>query len=356
MPAMPKHRESPIKRTNPSGQERWIARYTGLDGKRRSAGTFKRRRDAQDAIDAAYDAPAKRDTVGQYAESWFERYPRSDRTNYTNRGRLRAVENVSLEGVALKDWPFGQLRRRHTVELIDHMLRAQGRSGGGARNILRTLTAMAEDAIREDLLELNPFKGMRIRSNDPRIQKASKKITVWSWDEMHGFASCAGRYEAMVRMLSDCGLRLGEMLALERDRQNLRDGLFRVSGSAWNGVVSDSSREKEHDRVGPIPPTCLELLQAMPKRIDSPWLFPTPTGRLWRLDNWRRDVWLPTCRAAGISPRPHEFRHSWNSLLSAEGIEPADLAAILGHDMAVNRRVYTHALNRSGESVRRLIG
>jgi excisionase family DNA binding protein len=36
-------RESPIKRINPSGKERWIARYTKADGSYGYAGTFDRK-------------------------------------------------------------------------------------------------------------------------------------------------------------------------------------------------------------------------------------------------------------------------------------------------------------------------
>ncbi|HKO29111.1 MAG TPA: hypothetical protein VJU80_16755 [Solirubrobacteraceae bacterium] len=50
---MPKRRESPVGRLNPSGKKVWIARYTGSDGRRRSAGTFKTKRAAQEAIDVA---------------------------------------------------------------------------------------------------------------------------------------------------------------------------------------------------------------------------------------------------------------------------------------------------------------
>jgi hypothetical protein len=65
--ASAKRREQPLPRTNPSGEKVWVARYTDPHiGKRRSAGTYKRKRDAQDAIDRAYDAPAMPETVGEY--------------------------------------------------------------------------------------------------------------------------------------------------------------------------------------------------------------------------------------------------------------------------------------------------
>lgn len=353
---MRQHRESPIKRRNPSGDVRWVARYTGPDGKRRSAGTFELKRDAQDAIDAAYETPRLGATVGEYVKTWTARHPRSERTNRTNDHRVSRVLDVRLEGRRLADWPLAQLRRRQVNDLVDHMLRKQGRSTTGAANVLRALSAMCEDAITDEVAGSNPFKGVRLRSNDPRAIKQARQARVWTFEQMHAFAAKAGEHEPMVRVLADCGLRVGELFALERAHVDLRGGEFKVTGSAWNGRVVGSSREKRHDRSGPIPPGCLALLRAMPVRIDSPWLFPTPTGRLWRYDNWRRDVWLPAVRAAGFAPTPQEFRHSWNSLLRAAGVDPADLAEMAGHSVQTATERYTHPLRRSYEQVRSVVG
>lgn len=272
---MPKRRESPVSRVNPSGKRVWVARYTGPDGRRHSAGTFTTKREAQDAIDRAHRAPVRRDTVGAYfggrerdgrddGSDWTDRLPRSERTDRTNRGRIRAVLDVRIEGRALRDWPLTELRRRHALELVDHMLREQGRAATGAGNILRALSAMVEDAITDELIGSNPFKGVKVRTADPRARKPTRKPRVLQWTQMHAFAASAGTHEPMVRMLGDCGLRVGELFALRRDLQDPRAGVFEVCGSGWEGTVVDSSETKEHDRSGPIPPGCLQLLRAMP--------------------------------------------------------------------------------------------
>lgn len=351
---MPEHRESPVKRINPSGKTRWVARYTGPDGKRRSAGTFAKQREAQDAIDAAYDQPASRDTVGAYAADWTRRRPRSERTNVTNDGRLRQVLDVLVEGRALRDWPLTELRRRHALELVDHMLRDQGRAASGAGNILRTLSAMAEDAITDELVGANPFKGVKVRRADPRAAKPSRKPRVLTWGQMHTFASSAGVHEAMVRTLGDCGLRIGELFALRRD--GLKDGCLVVDGSAWEGRVVATSDTKKHDRTVPVPPGCLNLLRALPPRIDTPWLFPTRSGRMWRINNFYRDVWRPARASSGIDCTPHDFRHSYVSNLAAAGVDAADLADMAGHSVEVAQQRYRHALGRSFEQVRGAIG
>src|SRR3954454_19146616 len=90
--------EHPIRRVNPSGKVRWVARYTGSDGKRHTAGTYAKegpckqpRPDgeccAQHRIWQAYDTDAPRrgpvETVGEYFAVWLDRHPRSQRTDET---------------------------------------------------------------------------------------------------------------------------------------------------------------------------------------------------------------------------------------------------------------------------------
>ena len=207
----------------------WIARY-GLDaaGKEllakpdwnHGSATFELRKDAQRAIDEELAKPAtERErvyTVGGYLPHWLTTRPRSERTDHTNQHRITRVLKLKIEGRALSDWDLRRLRRRHAYELVARMLGDQGRSAGGCRAILRALSAMTEDAITDELCEINPWKGAKVRDDDPRAHKAPRELRIWSFEEMHEFASFAGSCEPMIRVLSDCGLRLGECLALER--------------------------------------------------------------------------------------------------------------------------------------------
>jgi integrase len=286
----------PKKRQMPNGTTVWVARYKDDRGRVRIAkpawnggkGTFKLRREAQRAINEAVTQrlPERQDTVGGYLAGWLDRHPRSVRTEKTYMGHVRAVLDLEVEGLPLREWDMRELRRRHASELVARMLREQGRAPGGARAILRALSAMAEDAITDELTEFNPWANVRVRDDDRRAVKAPRQPRVWSFEEMHRFAASAGIYEPAIRVLSDCGLRIGELLAVRR--ADLQDGLLHVRGSAWEGIVYGSSDEKNHDRVVPVPPGCMALLRGMPPRIDTEWLFPTVSGRLWRYSNFAR--------------------------------------------------------------------
>lgn len=355
---MSKRHEQPIPRVNPSGQRVWVARYTGPDGKRRSAGTFKLKREAQEAIERAYGRPASVETVGAYFRVWPRLHPRSARTQTTNEHRVTRALGIAVEGRPLQDWSYVDLRRRHGLAVLDALLTRQGRSARGATHIVRALGVMTEDAITDEIAEVNAFKGVRVRANDPRVSKRPRVVRVFGFDEMHTFASVAGRYEPMVRTFADTGLRLGEVLPLRRADFDGR--LFHVRRTAHEGRIEEGTKndhgEADGGRVVPCPPTLAELLRGMPPRIDTDLLFPTPTGRLWRERNFYRDVWYPTQRAAGRDIRPHEMRHSFVTHLRAAGIDDADLAAMAGHTVETMLSHYTHALNRSFEQVRGVIG
>ncbi len=345
-----------------------MARYTGRDGKRhyakpkwnRGKATFSRKSDAQKAIDEAYGISDKPETLGDYFETWIERHPRAERTNATYEHRISRVIDVEVEGIPLKDWPFHELRRRHALALVDHMLRNEGRATTGAVGILRALSAMTEDAITDEVAELNAFKGIRIRANDPRAKKKRRPIRVFSFDEMHRFAKAAGRYEALVRTFTDTGMRLGEVLPL---RPEDFDGeILQVRRTAHEGRILEGTKtdhgEQGAGRVVPVPATLAWLLQAQ-INLNGPnckLLFPTPRGRLWRERTFYRDVWKPTQEAAGLDIRPHECRHSYVSHLRVSGINDANLAEIAGHRVETMLARYTHSTGESFGHVRDAIG
>lgn len=377
-------RERPLKRTNPSGKEVWVARWTDKTGKRRYGwppdipGTHKLKRDAQDAIDACHErdqqGPARSGTVGAYAAEWQKLHPRARVTDRTNRYRLNAVLDVELEGVALREWPFERLRRRHANLLVAYLFEA-GRAHTGVVNVLAVLSALTEDAIDDEVAVANPFKGVKVRANDPRIRKSRTPVRVFSWQEMHEFARACARAdsgprklrewravyaEAMVRMLSDCGLRAGELLALRRSDLDLREGAVRVErtvalGEVLAGTKTDHSKEGA-GRTVPVPSELVGMLRALPPRIDTPLLFPNPRGDVWNYQSWWAQVWVPGRKVSGMDVRPHELRHSYVSRLRAAGVDPADLADVSGHNVDTATRHYTHALRRSFEEIRRAVG
>ncbi len=240
------------------------------------------------------------------------------------------------------------------------MLRTEGRATTGAVGILRALSAMTEDAITDEVCDLNPFKGVRLRANDPRARKRRRPIRVFSFEEMHRFAKAAGRYESLVRTFTDTGLRLGEVLPLRVE--DFDGSTLQVRRTAHEGAILEGTKtdrgEEEAGRVVPVPATLAWMLQAQINLNgpDCELIYTTPRGHMWRERTFYRDVWRPTQEAAGLDIRPHECRHSYVTHLRAAGVDDADLAEIAGHRVETMLARYTHAIGESFPRVRVVIG
>jgi integrase len=297
------------------------------------------------------------------------------------------VLDLKIEGRRLRDWPLVELRRRHAHTLVDVLLTDQGRAALGAQHFLRALSVMFEDAITDEVADQNPWRGVSIRRTDPRVTKAARVPQVVSLDAAHRFAAAAGiwkgkrkpspaqradraRREGLVRVAADCGLRLGELLALERAdlvRKKCAVSGCGVSGphlhvrrTTHEGAVLGGTKH-DHDRprpgrIVPVPPSTLGVIDEAPPRLDSPLLFPTVTGKLWRERNFYRDVWDPARTTTNMKITPHDLRHSWISHMRAAGVDDADLAEMAGHTVATMLGTYSHALGKSFDQVRGVVG
>jgi len=60
--------------------------------------------------------------------------------------------------------------------------------------------------------------------------------------------------------------------------------------------------------------------------------------------------------AAEKDVSPQDFRHSWVTHMRAAGIDPADLAEVAGHTVETATARYTHALGRSDDRIRQVVG
>ena len=173
---------------------------------------------------------------------------------------------------------------------------------------------------------------------------------------MHDFAKAAGRYEAMVRVFTDTGMRLGEVLPLRRE--DFDGETLKVRRTAHEGAVLDGTKtdhgEQDAGRTVPCPATLAWMIgaQIQVNGGSCELLFPTPSGRLWRERNFYRDIWKPTQKASGCDIRPHECRHSYITNLRAAGVNDADLAKIAGHRVETMLARYTHAVGGSFGVVR----
>jgi len=368
-------RETPTKRVV-NGKVRWLARYTNpVTGRRelakptwnRGKGTFDRKMDAQAAIDEAYGLAEQASTFGAYfdgtgkGDGWLDRHPRALRTEKSYVTKFNAVRKVQVEGRPLEDWPIGAFRRKQALGLVGLLLTKQKRARKGALGVIRVLSAMAEDAITDEVANHNGFTKIKIKADDKRIKKPARKPQVFSWEEMHRFAAAAPKdSELLVLILSDCGLRIGEALPLEVAAFDPKRKELSIEQTAYEGQISRGLKGKRDERTFtrqvPVHDSLAKRLAERAQERGDGLMFTTPRGKLWRYRNFIRDVWGPASEATGLSPTPHDFRHSFVTHMRAAGINDEDLAEITGHNVLTMIGYYSHPLRRSFDDVRRAIG
>lgn len=211
MPTAMKRRFGRVRQL-PSG--RWQARYRGPDGQDHAAPrTFANRREAEQFLalveaDIARDRwvlpDARRTTIGEWAEQWFDSANRSwkPKTRHTYRSVLDRIvlptfgttPLTSLRSITVARW---------AGELSDRLSASQ------VRQAYRLLAQIMRAAVDNEIIGSNPCRSVRL----PRLPESDPTIiTVAQVDKLAAVCDLPDR--VLVLLLAYGGLRIGEALAL----------------------------------------------------------------------------------------------------------------------------------------------
>jgi integrase len=112
-------------------------------------------------------------------------------------------------------------------------------------------------------------------------------------------------------------------------------------------VIVRDSKTNAGRRTAPLVQEAREILveqrAARPRGCDL--LFPSPTRKRWKKDNFNHRVFKPAVRAAGFDASDltfHDLRHTFASLLIASGTHPRVLQELLGHKDSRATDIYSH--------------
>jgi integrase len=130
------------------------------------------------------------------------------------------------------------------------------------------------------------------------------------------------------------GLRQGELFALRERDLDLDAGVVVVTRSAYKGRSARTKTRQSVRRAhlsSLAARTLREQLLARKPNCDG-LVFPSPTGQMWRRDNFMARVFRPAVKRAELAGLTfHDLRHTCASLLIATGANPLEVAAQLGH-------------------------
>jgi hypothetical protein len=155
--------------------------------------------------------PADARSLSEYFATWLSA-TRGPREPTPPTGTASAGSSTWRSRASLGQWPLAALRRRHALALVDHLLRVQGVGSRADRRDPARALGDGRGRDHDEAAERNPFKGVPVRASDPRALMRQRPVRVFSLGAMHRFARAADAHEAMVRVFTDAGLRLGEVL------------------------------------------------------------------------------------------------------------------------------------------------
>lgn len=315
---------------------------------------------------------AGRLTFGAFAEDWLEASDLADLSEQTYRSRIRSQlvpewGDYELRDISLMAYRAWKKRLNRQYE------------GNYVEGLVALFRLILEDAVDDKLIDVNPVPFGRKAKRGKYVPPAD----LGEDDYVHGdpyqilcVAENAKRVRGllgytMVMTIAYAGLRMGEVAGLRKDRVWLSDDLY---GSAirvdYQGHYITGKGWTLHPpkygsyRTVLIPPFLAMLLRlCMDLYPDSPYMFPSITGKPLRVDDqFYGEFWNPIVAGRPAEPRrkgtrgkpalipvpgiegmvPHGGRHSDKVWMDEDGHPRVAVEERMGHRDRSVEATYSH--------------
>ncbi len=325
-------RGSVVKRTKADGSRAYYAVYRLPTGKQKweHGGRTKKQaerllaRRTEEVFSGSY-RELKPTSFAAFAEKWLAEYAKPRLKPSTYDGYERYVHGHLIP--AFGDYPLTALTTGQIQEFLAKVL-ASGRSAKTANNLLVPLRKMLGDAARWGYLTANPASEVQ------RARVVQKEMRVLAPEEVRRlFAAAEPEYELLYRVAIYCGLRSGELLALQWGDIDWQRSQLSVCRSVWKGQVTSPKSVRGIRRIDLGPQLLAALRNAKPNDAQpDDLIFTNNQGTFVDPRNLVQRHFEPTLKRAGLPHvRWHDLRHTFATLLIASGAHPKVIQDQLGH-------------------------
>ncbi|MFC1916388.1 tyrosine-type recombinase/integrase [Chloroflexota bacterium] len=199
----------------------------------------------------------------------------------------------------------------------------------------RALSALFNWSINEGILETSSLVKIKVPRAEKKVIKALISIEVSQLISALGNTFEGIRNKAIILILVDCGLRLGELLNLKILDINMEQQLLKVDGKTGERVV----------RFGSTSAKSLKKYLKNRARIDgnndSLWL--TSEGVTLK-DSSVETLFIKLAKKTGIRVHPHLLRHTFATMWLKNGGDSLMLQRLLGHTTLMMTNRYCQAV------------
>ncbi len=234
-----------------------------------------------------------------------------------------------------------------TPDLLEDFVSDLRATGVGAPTITKCLVilqSMLGKAVAWGRLQSNPVKAIsKPKQMKGRTAQPLSPSTIEAIRKQLGL-----RDATLVSVLAYAGLRPGEAFALRWG--DIRDRTILVERAASVGEIKETKtgRTRTVKMVSAVVSDLGRWKIACGRPNESDFLFPRVDGGCWTeadWKSWKRRSFKPAANAIGLlNLRPYDLRHTFCSLLLAEGRSVVEVAAQAGHAPAMTLSTYGHVI------------
>ena len=230
---------------------------------------------------------------------------------------------------------------RWNRQLIEAAMRKKTVEGQSARSVARALSAcrtFSRFCARRGILPADPAAGLRNPRLPQRIPRpVPAPLLQRALDGLTGEDLAARRDRALLEIAYSSGLRVSELVSLNRGDLDRRAAVVRVRGKG------------RRERITPIGRNALaaldRYLETSGRVAGEPAgpIFVGRSGRRLGVRAVQRAVKLRLASlAVGLRVSPHTLRHSFATHLLDRGADLRAIQEMLGHRSLRTTQVYTH--------------
>jgi site-specific recombinase XerD len=199
----------------------------------------------------------------------------------------------------------------------------------------RALSALFNWSLSEGILETSSLIRIKVPRAEKKVVKSLTYTEVSQLIESLGNSFDGIRNKAMIYILVDSGLRLGELLNIKVTDINREQQLIKVDGKTGERVVRYGQTTAKALVV------YLKLRNSVNGHVDNLWL--TKKGIALK-DSSVETLFIKLRKRTGINVHPHLLRHTFATLWLKNGGDSLMLQRLLGHTTLMMTNRYCQAV------------
>jgi integrase len=340
-----------VEKIQRAGGPVWRVRWRDEQGRARSR-VVGRKADAT-ALDADLKRAKRlggaavvanhRETLAEFSKIWWGRHAAPNLARHTQESYASALDVHLIPRL-------GAIRLQAlTTELISEMRADMAAAGVGEpaiRKVLTVLQSILERAVEWRHLDSNPVRA--VRKPGQHRTRVVRPLAPRTIEAMRAYLRSTDRPldATLVSVLAYAGLRPGEAIGLRWHDVGERTLLVERSVAFGQLKSTKTASTRSVRLLGPLRDDLNVWRKQTDRTAETDLVFPSPDGSPWNTDrarNWRKRAFAEAAEAAGVpNARPYDLRHSYVSLLIAQGATVVEVASQAGHAPTMTLSTYAH--------------